>query len=53
MHGGEPKVPLRDATLLGYLVDAAALQQPLQALVLELPRGADNVVSRRARRCQR
>jgi hypothetical protein len=45
MHGGAPRSQ-REATLLGYLVDAAALQQPLQALVLQLPRDADNVVSR-------
>ncbi|HRF12455.1 MAG: hypothetical protein AW09_001518 [Candidatus Accumulibacter phosphatis] len=38
--------PLRTATLLGYLIDATAIEQPLQALALELPRSVDNVVTR-------
>jgi hypothetical protein len=46
-------VPPRAATLLGYLVDAAALQQPLQALALELPRDADTRRQQGARRGQR
>lgn len=45
LRGGASKPP-RAATLLGYLVDAAALQQPLQALALELPRSAEQVVSK-------
>ena len=39
-------MPARQAALLGYLVDARALDQPVRALVLELPTLADNVVTR-------
>ena len=34
------------AALLGYLVDATALAEPLQALVLELPAAVNDVVTR-------
>jgi hypothetical protein len=45
MKPGDGK-PLRPAALLGYVVDASLVESPLQALVLELPAGADNVVTR-------
>lgn len=34
------------ALLLGYLIDASAVEQPLQAFALELPATADDVVAR-------
>jgi hypothetical protein len=43
---GRQQVPARAAALLGYLVDASTLQQPLRGLALELPSGLDDVVMR-------
>ena len=43
---GRQQVPARADTLLGYLVDASSLQQPLRGLALELPSGLDDVVMR-------
>ncbi len=40
------RVPARDAPLLGYLVDATLVEQPLQALALELPPASDTVATR-------
>lgn len=39
-------MPARQAVLLGYLVDARALDQPVRAVVLELPAAAEHVVTR-------
>ncbi len=40
------RAPARDAPLLGYLVDATAVELPLQALLLELPPGSHSVATR-------
>ena len=40
------RVPAHTATLLGYLVDASAIAQPLQALLLELPNDPEEVMTR-------
>lgn len=43
---GRDLAPFRDATVLGYLVDASALDQPLQALALELAQRTGDIASR-------